>query len=152
MSIDVTRPPATQSDVSERQAREVAEAARETEWSRPSFAKELYLGRFDVSLIHPYPTSSPDETARDEEFLGRLRAYCETLDGGVIERESKVPDGYLAGFADLGCFGMKIPAEYGGLGLSTSCYGRALMLIGSVHPTLGAMMSAHQSIGVPEPV
>jgi len=136
MSIDVTRPPATQSDVSERQAREVAEAARETEWSRPSFAKELYLGRFDVSLIHPYPTSSPDETARDEEFLGRLRAYCETLDGGVIERESKIPDGYLAGFADLGCFGMKIPAEYGGLGLSTSCYGRALMLIGSVHPTL----------------
>jgi alkylation response protein AidB-like acyl-CoA dehydrogenase len=152
MSIDVTRPPATQSDVSERQAREVAEAARETEWSRPSFAKELYLGRFDVSLIHPYPTSSPDETARDEEFLGRLRAYCETLDGGVIERESKVPDGYLAGFADLGCFGMKIPLQYGGLGLSTSCYGRALMLIGSVHPTLGAMMSAHQSIGVPEPV
>jgi alkylation response protein AidB-like acyl-CoA dehydrogenase len=47
---------------------------------------------------------------------------------------------------------MKIPTAYGGLGLSMSCYGRALMLIGSVHPTLGAMMSAHQSIGVPEPV
>ena len=31
-------------------------------------------------------------------------------------------------------------------------YGRALMLIGSVHPAFGAMLSAHQSIGVPEPV
>ena len=138
--------------MSERQAREVAEAARETEWSRPSFAKELYLGRFDLSLIHPYPASSPVDEARDEEFLGRLRAYCESLDAGVIERNDRIPDEFLAGFADLGCFGMKIPKEYGGLGLSTSCYGRALMLIGSVHASLGALMSAHQSIGVPEPV
>ncbi|MEJ7630244.1 MAG: acyl-CoA dehydrogenase family protein [Nocardioidaceae bacterium] len=172
MSIDVSRPPAEQPfaerrpagdssakhtsgpqpEVTERQAREVAEAARETGWSRPSFAKELYLGRFDLSLIHPYPTSDSAERARDDEFLERLRAYCATLDGALIEREAKVPDSYLAGFADLGCFGMKIPEAYGGLGLSTSCYGRGLMLIGSVHPSLGAMMSAHQSIGVPEPV
>ena len=47
---------------------------------------------------------------------------------------------------------MKIPREYGGLGLSMSAYGRALMLVGSVHPSLGALLSAHQSIGVPEPV
>lgn len=152
MSIDVERPAGQQADVSERQAREVAEAARETEWTRPSFAKELYLGRFDLSLIHPYPASSTADAARDAEFLSRLEAYCASLDGGVIEREAQVPDEYLAGFAALGCFGMKIPEEYGGLGLSTSCYGRALMLIGSVHPSLGAMMSAHQSIGVPEPV
>jgi len=152
MSIDVSRPQTATSNVSERQAREVAEAARETEWTRPSFAKELYLGRFDVSLIHPYPTSGAEQDGRDEEFLDRLRTYCETLDSGVIERNAQVPDEYLAGFAELGCFGMKIPVEYGGLGLTTSCYGRALMLIGSVHPTLGAMMSAHQSIGVPEPV
>jgi len=152
MSIDVSRPAGTERDVTERQAREVAEAARETEWTRPSFAKELYLGRFDLSLIHPYPAGSAADANRDEEFLGRLEAYCTSLDGGVIEREAQVPDDYLAGFAELGCFGMKIPEEYGGLGLSTSCYGRALMLIGSVHPSLGAMMSAHQSIGVPEPV
>ena len=47
---------------------------------------------------------------------------------------------------------MKIPREYGGLGLSMAYYGKALMLIGSVHPSLGALVSAHQSIGVPEPV
>src|SRR3954453_5328457 len=107
MSIDVSRSQAAASEpgvthgVSEKQAREVAEAARETEWTRPSFAKELYLGRFDVSLIHPYPTSSEEESARDDEFLGRLRAYCKTLDGGVIERDALVPDDYLAGFAEL---------------------------------------------------
>ena len=119
---------------------------------RPSFAKQLYLGDFDLSLIHPHPRATAEDAVRGDEFLGRLAAYCETLDGLLIEREARVPDEYLRGFADLGVFGLKIPAEYGGLGLPMSYYGRALMLIGSVHPTLGALVSAHQSIGVPEPV
>ena len=138
--------------VTERQARDVAEAAREQEWTRPSFAKELYLGRFDLSLIHPYPLGTADDERRGDEFLTRLRAYCETLDGGLIEREAMIPDDYVKGFAELGCFGMKIPLEYGGLGLSMAYYGRALMLAGSVHPSIGTLLSAHQSIGVPEPV
>jgi alkylation response protein AidB-like acyl-CoA dehydrogenase len=139
-------------DVSEREAREVAEAARETEWVRPSFAKKLYLGDFDFSLIHPHPRAVADYGARGEEFLARLRSYCETLDGGLIEREAKIPDEYLRGFAELGVFGIKIPVEYGGLGLSMSQYGEALMLVASVHPSVSALVSAHQSIGVPEPV
>ena len=59
--------------VSEREARDVAEAARETDWDRPSFAKELYLGRFDLALIHPHPRADADDEARGEEFLARLR-------------------------------------------------------------------------------
>ncbi|MDQ3155334.1 MAG: acyl-CoA dehydrogenase family protein [Actinomycetota bacterium] len=139
-------------NVSEREAREVAEAARESGWKRPSFAKELYLGRFDWSLIHPHPRQSADDAAPGEEFLAKLRAYCESLDGGRIERDAQIPDEYINGLAELGVFGMKIPTEYGGLGLSMLHYGKALTLIGSVHPSMGALVSAHMSIGVPEPV
>jgi alkylation response protein AidB-like acyl-CoA dehydrogenase len=139
-------------EVTEQQAREVAEAARETEWTRPSFAKELYLGRFDLSLIHPHPQQAQEDVERGEKFLAELRAYCETLDGGRIEREDRIPDEWIAGFNDLGAFGMKIPQEYGGLALSTAYYGRALALAGSVHPSISTLLSAHQSIGVPEPV
>jgi alkylation response protein AidB-like acyl-CoA dehydrogenase len=139
-------------EVTEQQAREIAEAARETEWTRPSFAKELYLGRFDLSLIHPHPQQDADDVERGEKFLADLHAYCETLDGGRIEREDRIPDDYVAGFNALGAFGMKIPAEYGGLALSTSYYSRALALAGSVHPSISTLLSAHQSIGVPEPV
>jgi alkylation response protein AidB-like acyl-CoA dehydrogenase len=138
--------------VSQRQARQVAEEARESGWSRPSFAKELYLGRFDLGLIHPHPRSSSEDTERGEEFLAKLRAVCESLDGARIEREARIPDAYLAELAAVGAFGMKIPQEYGGVGLSAVYYGRALMLVGSVHPSIGALLSAHQSIGVPEPV
>ncbi|MFD0047482.1 acyl-CoA dehydrogenase family protein [Pseudarthrobacter scleromae] len=134
------------------EARAVAEAARESGWERPSFAKGLYLGSFDLSLVHPWPTPDPASVERGEAFMARLLEFAGTLDGRVIEREDRIPDDYIRGLADLGVFGMKIPREYGGLGLSLVYYGRALALLGSVHPSLGALLSAHQSIGVPEPV
>lgn len=134
------------------EARAVAEAARETEWNRPSFAKGLYLGSFDLSLIHPWPQAKTEDVQRGEEFMARLVPFAKTMSGRTIERDAKIPDEYLKGLADLGVFGMKVPREYGGLGLSLVYYGRALALLGSVHPSLGALISAHQSIGVPEPV
>ncbi|MEW1950054.1 acyl-CoA dehydrogenase family protein [Pseudarthrobacter sp902506025] len=133
-------------------ARAVAEAARETGWDRPSFAKGLYLGNFDLDLVHPWPAADPASVDRGEEFMSRLTEFAKTMSGRVIERDAKIPDEYIKGLADLGVFGMKIPEEYGGLGLSLVYYGRALALLGSVHPSLGALISAHQSIGVPEPV
>ncbi|WP_457964198.1 acyl-CoA dehydrogenase family protein [Arthrobacter sp. D1-29] len=139
-------------EVTAEEARAVAEAARESGWDRPSFAKGLYLGSFDLNLIHPWPAADAGDVERGEAFLARLTEYARTLSGRVIERESKIPDEYLRGLAELGAFGMKIPQEYGGLGLSLVYYGRALALLGSVHPSLGALLSAHQSIGVPEPV
>jgi alkylation response protein AidB-like acyl-CoA dehydrogenase len=139
-------------EVTEEQARQVAEEAREAGWTRPSFAKKLYLGEFALDLIHPHPRGDADATERGEAFLEELRGVCEKIDGRAIEREAVVRDEDYAALARIGAFGMKIPLEYGGIGLSTAYYGKALMLVGSVHPTLGALLSAHQSIGVPEPV
>ncbi|MFC9833541.1 acyl-CoA dehydrogenase family protein [Rhodococcus sp. NPDC127530] len=138
--------------VTEEEARAVAEEARESGWDKPSFAKELFLGRFRLDLVHPFPRPATEDAAKAEEFLIRLRAYCEEMDGSVIESQSRIPDEYVRGLADLGCFGLKISEEYGGLGLSQVAYNRALMLVASVHPSLGALLSAHQSIGVPEPL
>jgi alkylation response protein AidB-like acyl-CoA dehydrogenase len=141
-----------QAQVTEEQARALAEESRESGWEKPSFAKELFLGRFPLELIHPFPRPSDDEAARTEAFLAKLREFLDTIDGSVIERDAQIPDEYVKGFAELGCFGLKIPSEYGGLNMSQVAYNRALMMVSSVHPSLGALLSAHQSIGVPEPL
>jgi alkylation response protein AidB-like acyl-CoA dehydrogenase len=141
-----------QTHVTEEQARAVAEESRESGWDKPSFAKELFLGRFPLELINPFPKPSPHEAARIESYLHELREFLETVDGAVIERDAEIPEEVVKGLARLGCFGMKIPSEYGGLNLSQVGYNRALMLVSSVHPSLGALLSAHQSIGVPEPL
>ncbi|RKN38749.1 acyl-CoA dehydrogenase family protein [Streptomyces hoynatensis] len=139
--------------VSEQEARRVAEAAREQEWRRPSFARELFLGRFRLDLVHPGPARDPEEAGRGEEFLARLAAFCRTgIDGRRIEREARIPDRTVAGLRELGAFGMKIAPEYGGLGLSHLTFNRALALVASASPAVSAMLSAHQSIGVPQPL
>ena len=139
--------------VSERQAREVAEQARETQWRQPSFAKELFLGRLRLDLVHPHPSGPPEAAERGEAFLAKLRDFCESqIDAAVIERDGQIPDKVVRGLKELGAFGMKIGTKYGGVGLSLLYYNNALALVGSVHPSLAALLSAHQSIGVPQPI
>ncbi|MGI5204413.1 acyl-CoA dehydrogenase family protein [Spirillospora sp. CA-108201] len=143
----------THEHVDERTARKVAEEARESEWRLPSFGKRLFLGDLRLDLIHPHPRPSREQRAKGEEFLGRLSSFCTAeVDPVRIEREARIPDEVVRGLRDLGALGMKIPEKYGGLGLSQLYYGRALMVAGSVSPALGALLSAHQSIGVPQPV
>ncbi len=145
--------PSSKPTVTEREARQVAEAAREQDWRKPSFAKELFLGRFRLDLIHPHPLPAAEDSRRGEEFLAKLRVFCETrIDAARIEREARIPDEVIAGLKELGALGMKIDTKYGGLGLTQVYYNKALALAGSACPAVGVLLSAHQSIGVPQPL
>jgi alkylation response protein AidB-like acyl-CoA dehydrogenase len=149
-----TPPTGTAPDpVSEQQARQVAEAARETTWRKPSFGKELFSGRLRLGLIDPWPSPDPAQEAKAADFMARLETFiAEHIDGEQIERDARIPDEVFTGLAGLGAFGMKIDEQYGGLGLSNLHYCRALTLAGSASPAVGALLSAHQSIGVPQPL
>lgn len=145
--------PSSKPTVTEREARQVAEAAREQDWRKPSFAKELFLGRFRLDLIHPHPLPPHEDVERGEEFLAKLRDFCETrIDAALIEREARIPDEVINGLKEIGALGMKIDTKYGGLGLTQVYYNKALALAGSACPAVGVLLSAHQSIGVPQPL
>jgi alkylation response protein AidB-like acyl-CoA dehydrogenase len=138
---------------SEQESREVAEAAREAEWTAPSFVRELFLGRFRLDLIHPYPRQTPEDKARTDAFLAKLERFLrDHVDPDQIDRDGKIPDSVVDGLRELGAFGMKIPEEYGGLGLSQVGYGRAVHMVTSHDGNLVALLSAHQSIGLPQPL
>jgi alkylation response protein AidB-like acyl-CoA dehydrogenase len=135
------------------ESKQVAEESREADWKQPSFGREMYLGNFQLDLIHPQPKADPDKVREGEEFLGRLRAFLtERVDPLEIEENSKLGDDVIQGLKDLGALGMKIPKEYGGLGLTQVYYNRALALAGTWHAAISTLLSAHQSIGLPEPL
>jgi alkylation response protein AidB-like acyl-CoA dehydrogenase len=138
--------------VSEAEARQVAEAARETEWTKPSFVRELFLGRLRLDLIDPPPQLDEEERRRGAEFLASLDALCGTFDAEEIDRTAKVPSEVIERLRELGAFGIKIPREYGGLGLSQTSYNRAIALLSTKCSAIGVLLSAHQSIGVPQPL
>jgi alkylation response protein AidB-like acyl-CoA dehydrogenase len=134
------------------EARRVAEEARETEWSAPSFLKQIFLGNFRLDLVHPFPPAPP-ERLEFRAFLEKLdRFLMEEVDPDAIDREGQIPPRVVARLAELGCFGMKIPTEYGGLGLTQREYGEAMKRITSRDGNLVVLLSAHQSIGVPQPL
>lgn len=136
----------------EQAAREVAEAARETEWN-PSFVKELFEGKLDLDLIHPYPEPRAEDVARAKPFLDALEAFLlNEVDGDAIDRDGKVPPEVVEGLKRIGAFGIKIPEEFGGKGLSQLMYTRAVALASSVCGNTTALLSASQSIGVPVPL
>src|SRR5881296_928127 len=139
--------------VSAAEAREVAEAAREQEWAAPSVVRDLFLGKLRMDLIHPYPEQDPEEIRRARPFLEQLERFLrDKVDSDRIDREGEVPDEVIQGLRELGAFGIKIPREYGGLGLSQLSYMKAIELVSSIDGSLTALLSAHQSIGVPQPL
>lgn len=139
-------------EVSEQESLKVAEHAREAEWKKPSFMREFFLGNFRFDLVHPFPLAEkerPEFAAFCQKFEAFLR---DEVDPAEIDRTGEYPPKVLDGLRRLGAFGMKIPAKYGGLGFTNVEYNRVMTLIGSRCGNLGALLSAHQSIGVPQPL
>ena len=136
-------------NASAQEARAIAEAAREQDWTLPSFGKGLFLGDIRLDLIYPQPKLPAEEVARGEQFLATLRDFLvENVDPDLIERDSRIPDEVIDGLKKIGALGLKVPQRYGGLGLSQVYYNKAMMLAGSWHLSIGVLLSVHQSVGV----
>ena len=134
-------------------ALELAESSRDPLDERGSFASNLFIGRFDFDRIFPFPNQSAEDAAAAEEFLAELRSYLrDNVDADEIDRTGEIPQKNIDELFAMGAFAIKVPKQYGGLGLSQVNYGRAAELLGSWDANLTALVSAHQSIGVPQPL
>lgn len=136
-----------------RAALEVTEASRDTTTTYPSFAGDIFMGQIPWDLIHPYPAQSDEDRAQGDVFLEQLEAFLhDKVDPDEIDRTGEIPQEVFEGLAALKAFAIKIPTQYGGLGLSQANYCRAGTLLGSYCGNLSALLSAHQSIGLPQPL
>ncbi|MCA9400179.1 MAG: acyl-CoA dehydrogenase family protein [Candidatus Omnitrophica bacterium] len=132
---------------------EFAEEQRQEEWHHPSFALQLFHGHPDWDLIHPFPEQSLEEKAEGDAFINRLHDFLlHELDPDEVDRTGTIPERVMEGLAELGAFAIKVPKEYGGLGLSQVNYNRAMEMVASYCGSTAVLLSAHQSIGVPQPL
>src|SRR5262245_16544537 len=137
----------------QRAALEMTEAARETAPERHSVAGGLFMGRCDFDAVFPFPEQSALDRDQGDAFLHRLETVLrDKVDPDEIDRTGEIPDHIIEELARMGAFGIKIGTPYGGLGLSQTNYSRAAVLLGSYDANLTALISAHQSIGVPQPL
>ena len=122
MAIDTT-----QLDAEEAKSLDVAEDSRETDWKSKSFMASMFMGDLDMSIAFPYPEQDPKDAAIGDEIVARVDAWMqEHVDGDAIDKNEEIPANVLKGLAELGLFGIKIPKEYGGLGLGVVTYAKVV--------------------------
>ena len=132
---------------------ELAEAYRQKEWMLPSYVFRLFQGAPEWNLIHPFPEQSKEDKEEGDKLLKRLEEFLKAnLNPDDVDVTREIPEGVVKGLVEMGAFAIKVPKEYGGLGLSQVNYNRAVHLLGSYCGSTAALISAHQSIGVPQPL
>jgi alkylation response protein AidB-like acyl-CoA dehydrogenase len=132
---------------------QVAEESRELDWKSKSFMGSMFMGDLDIELSYPFPEQSAEDRKAGDDVIAAFDSWARgNLDGDAIDKAQEIPPHAWKGIADLGLFGIKIPKEYGGLGLSQTNYVRILGAVAKYCGSTAATLSAHQSIGVPQPL
>ena len=132
---------------------ELAEASREEAWVHPSFLVELFQGRVRWDLVSPFPKQNPHDKKEGDDFLVKLEEFLKKyINAEEIDRTGEISSDAIKRLFDLGAFAIKIPKDYGGLGFSQVNYNRAIHLVASHCGSTAVLLSAHQSIGVPQPL
>lgn len=140
-------------NITEDKSMELAEESRQKEWSHPSFVAEIFKGNFKWNLIHPYPQQPEEDKIKGDKFLAKIEEILKLhLNPDEVDETGKIPEKAIEELIKIGAYGMKIPEKYGGLGLSNINYTRAISLVSSYCASTAVQLSAHQSIGVPQPL
>lgn len=131
----------------DQEEKRLAEELLFSEKKKPSFAKQLFFGKFDASQVFPFPR--PDDEAEIDPFMEKVNTFAnEKIHPDVIDRESKIPDEVIQGLADLGILGMTVPKNFGGLGMSQYAYCRTVESIAGRCGSTALFINVHQSIGL----
>jgi len=127
----------------------VAETARDKA-SYSGFIAGLFETdvRWDLFTSIGIPQTSPAAL----DFLERFKIALIPLDPEQVDSEGELPEPVLKTLAEIGAFGIKIPRRFGGLELTQSEYQKVATLCASFDASLTVLLSAAQSIGVPEPL
>ena len=140
----------------QRAAMEVAEAARGEQSENAgdrSFAGRMFMGHYEPEQLYPFPTQDDEDRRIGDAMVEQVTVFlAEHLDADEVDETRTVPAEIIEGLQEMGVLRMKVPEVYGGLGFSQVNYNRVLMAIASHCGSTAVLVSAHQSIGVPQPL
>ena len=111
--------------------------------------KSLFHGVIAEGLVFPYPAPTASEVDNLNLMLDSVRKFFEkNVDSAKIDREHAIPAEVMAGLKDLGLFGLIVPQDHGGIGLSSTGYARVMQEVAGLDSSVAVTLGAHQSIGM----
>uniref|UniRef100_A0A8C1WT58 Very long-chain specific acyl-CoA dehydrogenase, mitochondrial n=1 Tax=Cyprinus carpio TaxID=7962 RepID=A0A8C1WT58_CYPCA len=114
-----------------------------------SFAVNMFKGQISTSQVFPFPSVLNEEQS---QFLKELVGPCskffeEVNDPMKNDALEKVEEHTMEGLKEMGAFGLQVPADLGGVGLTNTQYARLVEIVGMHDLGVGITLGAHQSIG-----
>ncbi len=118
--------------------------------TRPSIVSSLFLGEIESEQFIPYPQFSDVELETLKLVLESVHKFLEDKDSDFSEYDKKAsqPEDYIQALKELGLFGLIVPEEFGGIGLSNAAYSRVLQESSSFDASTSLTIGAHSSIGM----
>ena len=114
-----------------------------------SFMKAIFHGVIAEELVFPYPQIDAEERETLAMVINNLRKFADAnIDTRTIDKEHQIPETVMNGLREMGLFGVMIPEQYDGFGLSNTAYARLFEEIAQIDPSIAVMLGAHQSIGL----
>ena len=120
-----------------------------TKTAPPSFARGLFMGHVDESLIFPFPHLGAEEKESLDLVLESFTRFAkDRLDGARFDREMEMPLQIIRDLGELGVLGITVPETYGGFGFSTGAYCRIMEVVCRYCAATATLVGGHQSIGI----
>ncbi|MBT9545152.1 MAG: acyl-CoA dehydrogenase family protein [Candidatus Sericytochromatia bacterium] len=115
---------------------------------KTGFLRNLFLGDVIEEVIFPFPRMKAEEQETIEMISASIKAFGKKVNQDKIDKDEKLPPELLEEMKELGLFGLIIPEEYDGIGLSVSGYARVLEDLAVLGSAVAATAGGHQSIGM----
>jgi alkylation response protein AidB-like acyl-CoA dehydrogenase len=113
------------------------------------FAKGLFFGHFNGSMLFPYPQLKPEERETTNNAIEEVRLFCKQhIDADAIDRNAEIPPSVVDGLARIGVLGMTAPHEFGGRAFGQLAYTKIMEVIGGHCASTAVFVNAHHSIGI----
>jgi acyl-CoA dehydrogenase family protein 9 len=110
-----------------------------------NFLANIYFGSLDMELFHSFKDLEEDDKTR--EIIEKYEEITERFPSSYLEEQGTVPTEVLEELKRIGFFGLNIPEEYGGVGLSIRQYLKVVEVIAGIDLALALISLAHVSIG-----
>jgi acyl-CoA dehydrogenase family protein 9 len=113
-----------------------------------SFGKSLFFGEILEDQLFPYPeVFSGEQSETVKELISAVDKYMATIDSAALDRKSELPPDLIQSLREMGLFGLIVPEQHGGLGLSNSGYARVMQQVAGWDGSIAVTLGAHTSIG-----
>lgn len=132
----------------ERQKKKEKAMSRKAVHSK-SFAQNMFRGIIEPEQVFPYPKVLDSDQMETLQMLVPLaeRVMGEQNDPLKNDQLETVPEETVQQLRELGAFGLQVPVDLGGVGLTNTQYARLTEIVGGNDLGVGIFIGAHQSIG-----